>query len=449
MKTIDQKESVKLIEEAKNLSREERLKLQKERLHALVDYVRQYSPYFKKLYAQLPDNYNLADLPPTEKNILLDNYEEWVTDPELNREKVLNYVDRDVKDTSLLLGKYTALKTSGSTGTPLPMVRDDFHNKIHGALVARRLLKGVDMNLFKPDGGKKATVIHTSPSASSYAGFLREVNAFPEYAHNYLAISVLENTDSIVNKLNEFQPDILTGYASSLTLLAVEKEKENLDIPVKLIVNSAEMLTDEAYEQLSRSFGCPVLNNYCMTEGGEIAMANGSAAMMLNEDWIIVEPVDKNMNPVKNPEDFSDGILITDLSNYVQPIIRYYVSDRVKIIPPKDEKSLPELKIDGRTFENFMLDGKMFTTVPFAVKAELWPGLLKWQAVQTDGNTIEMRGLCAPDFDPEIVLKGIASKMEEYFKENGCSNARFKFSTEPMLHNKNGGKIPRYINISE
>lgn len=448
MKQIDQQEAFKLVGAGSVISHEERLRLQEQRLHELVDYVKQKSPYFNKLYKDLPENYSLKDLPPTQKEILLKNYNEWVTDPELNKEVVLDYLDRDPKDISLLLGKYTALKTSGSTGHPLPLVRDAYHNMIHGALMALRLMKGVDFKIFNPATCKKATILHTSPNASSYSGFLREVNANPQYAHNYLAISVLESVDRAVEKLNDFQPDILTGYASSLLMLALEKEKGNLKINPKLIGNSAELLKDEAYEKISEAFGCPVFNNYCMTEGGEIAMANNGPELYLNEDWVIVEPVDKDMNPVENPDEYSEGVLVTDLTNFVQPVIRYYVNDRVKIIPPKDKNSLPVLKIDGRVADTFSLCGKQFSMVTIITKAEVWPGLLNYQIVQTDPDTMQVRGVCAPDFDYEEVLKGLASKLEEYFHGFGCEKAKFTFSMEPMLYNERGGKIPLYKNIS-
>ncbi|MCH5233298.1 MAG: phenylacetate--CoA ligase family protein [Muribaculaceae bacterium] len=448
MKNIERQDAFKLVMEASTISHKERLKLQMQRLRELVEYARQNSPYFKSLYKDLPQNYSLSDLPPTKKGILLDNYNDWVTDREINKENVLDYLDRDPADSSLLLGKYTALKTSGSTGHPLPMVRDSYHNMIHGALMGLRLMKGVDFKIFDPATSKKATILHTSPNASSYSGFLREVNANKEFAHNYLAISVLESIDQAVYKLNGFQPDILTGYASSLLMLALEKEKGNLDINPKLIGNSAELLTDEAFKRISKAFGCPVVNNYCMTEGGEVAMANGSPELFINEDWVIVEPVDKDMNPITNPDEYSDGVLITDLSNFVQPIIRYYVNDRVKLYPPKDEISLPVLKIDGRVADTFTLCGKQFSMVNIITKAEVWPGLLKYQIVQTDPDSMEVRGICAPGFDPEEVLKSLASKLEEYFHGYGCENAKFNFSLQPLLYNERGGKIPLYKNNS-
>lgn len=449
MKTIDMQDALRLVNEGGAMSRAQRLDIQQARLEALVNYARKHSPYFKRLYSGLPEKFKLSDLPVTEKSPLLENYNEWVTDPTIKIEDVLKYLDRPADDTSLFRDKYTALKTSGSTGNPLPMVRDDFHNKIHGAMMAKRLLKGLDPDILNPSKHRIATIIHTSPGASSYNGFLKTLAAHPDHAGNMLAISVLESIDKIVDKLNEFKPAVITGYASSLVLLAIEKEKGNLDIPVELICNSAELLTDEAYRHLSESFKCPVINNYCMTEGGEIAMANGGPELFLNEDWVIVEPVNADREPVKDGSKFSDGILITDLSNFVQPIIRYYVSDRVKIKPPKENSTFPVLQIDGRAFESFVIGGKKYTMTAIVTKAEVWPGLVNYQVVQTDADTIQLRGVCAADADCNKVLGSLSRKLEEYFRNSGCENVKVTYTDAPLLHNRRGGKIPRYVNLSQ
>ena len=451
MKTIEMQEAMRLVAEGAALSPAGRHRVQRERLRKLVDYVRRHSPYFAGLYADLPSDFSLTDLPYTEKGTLLAHYNDWVTDREVTLEGVLQYVNRPVRDRSLLLGRYSALCTSGSTGNPLPMVRDDYHNKIHGAMMAQRLFKTEAREILDITRHKVASVIHTSPLASSYSGFLRTQATYPQAAQNMMALSVLESIDDIVEKLNRFQPEALSGYASSLLLLAVEKEKGRLDIPVKLVMNSAELLTDEAYSRIRNAFGCPVINNYCMTEGGEIAMTNGCPHLHLNEDWLIVEPVDSDKRPMPpGSAGFSDGLFITDLSNYVQPIIRYYVSDRVRILQDNccQESSLPILQIDGRVFELFSLCGKSFTMASIYSKAEVWPGLLKWQIVQTGSDSMEVRGVCAPEADPNRVLGSLAAQLQAYFRNSGCTDACFAYSCEPLLFNPRGGKIPRYINVT-
>ena len=125
MKTIELEEARRLVAEGGLLPDAERYELQQQRLRELVAYAREHSPYFAKLYAGVPEDFKLTDLPPTEKPTLLANYDDWVTDRRLHLQDVLDYVNRDpTKDQSRLLGDYTALRTSGSTGNPLPMVRD-------------------------------------------------------------------------------------------------------------------------------------------------------------------------------------------------------------------------------------------------------------------------------------------------------------------------------------
>ena len=145
MKTISIEDARRLVAMGENLPQDERMKLQRERLTELVGYVKEHSPYFARLYDGLPDDAPLTNLPVTQKPTLLENYDDWVTDRRLHLQQVLDYVNRDpMKDQSLLLEQYTALRTSGSTGSPLPVVRDDYHNKIHGQLAAQRLLGKVN-----------------------------------------------------------------------------------------------------------------------------------------------------------------------------------------------------------------------------------------------------------------------------------------------------------------
>ena len=96
-------------------------------------------------------------------------------------------------------------------------------------------------------------------------------------------------------------------------------------------------------------------------------------------------------------------------------------------------------------FESFTLCGKRFTMVSIQAKAEIWPGLLKYQIVQMGPNTMEVRGVCVADANPDSVLSSLAERLQQYFRENGCEGAVFIYSTEPLLYNAQGGKIPRYI----
>ena len=448
MKTIEIKEAARLVAEGDKLSSAERLKLQQQRLHELVAYVREHSPWLARHYANLPENFTLTDLPIVYKKDMLENYDNYVTDRNIHMQDVLKYVERPVEDTSLLLGQYSALRTSGSTGNPLPMVRDDYHNKIHGQMMAQRLMGGIPPEVLSLKHNRYASVIHLANGASSYNAFLRTKAAFPEVAHNLMGLSCLDSVNHLVEQLNEFHPTSLTGYPSMLVPLAVEQMKGNLKLDVKMVCTSAEMLTEKDYQVLREAFRCPVLNNYCMTEGGEVAMTRGSSHLHINEDWVIVEPVDKDMNLLGESDEWSSGLLITDLSNYVQPIIRYYVSDVIRISrKPVDDCDLPCLEIRGRMLDNYTICGKTFGVVGLVTESEVWPHLIKFQFVQTADDTIQVRGLCSTDSNPEEVLGNLSKHLKQFLLQHGCPDAKVEWSLEPFIPNKRGGKIPLYVKL--
>ena len=187
-----------------------------------------------------------------------------------------------------------------------------------------------------------------------------------------------------------------------------------------------------------------------MTEGGEIAITRNCPHLHINEDWVIIEPVDENRQPMQDSEVFSAGILVTDLSNFVQPIIRYYVSDSVRIRKERfDCCPLPVMEIRGRSWESFHIGGKSFTTKGLEVKAKFCKGLCQYQFLQTSDNSMEVRGVVAAGYDTEKVLGGLAELLTAYFAEAGCEKAVVTYSEKPLLHNEKGGKTPLYKNVRE
>ena len=447
MKNISIEEAKNLVAEGGRMTIAQRAEVRRKRLRELVKYAKENSPYFSKLYANVPDDFELTDLPVTQKPVLVANFDDWVTDRRLNMEMVTKYLDRDAeKDQSLLLGQYTALHTSGSTGNPLLMVRDDYHNKIHAQLIAQRLLTGAEPGVLSIAKHRRASIISLSKGASSYGAFLRLKAAHPEFADNLLGINVIESVDTIVKKLNDFQPETMAGYPSMLVQLAVEQLQGRLHISLKHLATSAETLTEENFHLLRQAFQCPVANNYCMTEGGEVAMTHNCPHLHINDDWIIVEPVDADLHPMGHSDEWSQGVLITDLTNYVQPIIRYYVNDMVRVLPSDEPCSnLPILKVQGRTFPVFTVAGKTYSVAGLYSKAKVWPDLVNFQFVQVDDDTLQVRGVCKSD--SAKVLSSLCVCLKEFMTGMGCPEARFTWSDEPLIPNKRGGKISLYVNI--
>ena len=162
-----------------------------------------------------------------------------------------------------------------------------------------------------------------------------------------ITVDVNAPESEIIRQLNDFQPAMLSGYPSNLALLADFKE---LDIHPDVVITGGELLTDEIRRKLARRFGCYVQTHYSCTEGGEIACECEEKHLHINEDWVIVEPVDSEYAPVPYGE-MSDKVLITNLSNTIQPFIRYELTDRVIVHDEKCRcgRNTLWLEIEGRT----------------------------------------------------------------------------------------------------
>ncbi len=450
MKNISMEEAVRLCREGEAMAPKDRRELVQERLRELVAYAKEHSRYFKEAYRDVKEDFKLSDLPFTTKSALMEDYGKWVTDPEVTHAGVTAYLSGNSVPGQLYLGKYSALTTSGTTGAPMPMVRDLYHNTIHGALMQTRLLRETDPDIMAPVRHKIAAVIFPDPSISSYSSFLRMKQAYPGYEDNILAASLCDPVDEVAVKLNAFQPDFISGYPSVMASLAKAAGEEKLHIHPKAVACSAEVLTEKVYRALKETFGCPILNNYCSTEGGEAAMSCGDGKLHINEDWVIIEPVDKDGKPAA-PGEWSDGIYITDLTNYVQPVIRYYMNDHVRILPEGCNcgSTLPVMEIMGRTTENITVGGKELFGINVEHLLMYVEGVYSIQLVQKKTDEFEIRMVPSSEENRAAAFEKASGLLHEFFRENGCPPVHITLGEQPPVHNKRGGKVKFIVKEEE
>jgi phenylacetate-CoA ligase len=138
--------------------------------------------------------------------------------------------------------------------------------------------------------------------------------------------------EHIVAGLNDYQPVMLGGYPTALSLLAEEARAGRLHIEPKRIMATSEPLLAETRLAIEHAFDAPVANGYGTSEGG--AMAVGcwrGPGMHVCDDLVIIEPVDADGRPVPTGVE-SDKIYITALANPTLPLIRFELSDRVTFL---------------------------------------------------------------------------------------------------------------------
>jgi len=88
----------------------------------------------------------------------------------------------------------------------------------------------------------------------------------------------------------------------------------------------------ETRRRVGQAWGEVLFNMYGATECGLAAECDQHRGMHLQEDLVIVEVVDQDNRPVP-PGVYGDRLLITVLFKRTQPLIRYEMSDSVRLSP--------------------------------------------------------------------------------------------------------------------
>ena len=174
-----------------------------------------------------------------------------------------------------------------------------------------------------------------------------------------LRLDATHPIETIVTELNAFRPDALIGYASILRILADERTAGRLSIRPLGVMSASEVLTDETRRRLRTAFGVEPTNVYGTTETAGIASECRHGRMHRYEDLVITEVVDENGRAVP-PGEFGSKVLVSVLFSRTQPLIRYEISDHVRLVDGTCTDGLPFALlggIDGRRRTSCTLTG--------------------------------------------------------------------------------------------
>jgi len=308
-------------------TREELFRFQQERLSALVARAVHHSPFYQELYRNIRDyrQINLIDLPVIDKATMMENFDRFVTDHRLRLAELQTHVGELTRD-EYYLGQYRVLTTAGSSGVQGIFV---FNRQEWSTVLAGRfrngLMMGMSVRLFPRL--KMTWIGADSPRHVSY-----RMATVSDLGHVRMQrLHATSGIEYLVNALNSFQPEYLTTYPSIASLLAIEQLEGRLDIHPDVIETGAEMRTREMEINIRRAWGITPFNLYGSTEGGAINVdCSFHRGMHMAEDLCIAEVVDDDNQPVP---DGSPGhkVLLTNLFNFTQPLIRYEITDMLTI----------------------------------------------------------------------------------------------------------------------
>ena len=417
--------------------REKIKQIQQNRLNRLVRYAKANSPYYRKLYEGVGDDFSLEDLPPVSKPDMMANFDDVLTDRNITMHRVDTFT-KDMENIGRMIdGRYLIFKTSGSTGNPAVVLYDKQNIDVSSAVAAlRTFARREDYRAFMKHG-KKTAGVFADFGFYLACGMSRYLQLKMPRRKTKITVDVNAPEEEIIRQLNEFQPSMLSGYPSNLALLA---DCEGLQIHPDVIITGGELLTDEIRKKLTERFGCYVQTHYSCTEAGEIACECSEGHLHINEDWVIVEPVDSDNRPVGCGQR-SDKVLITNLSNCIQPLIRYELTDRIIVHDEKCScgKTSRWLEIEGRTDDilNFGHNVQIAPMSLYKIMEEVRP-IRRFQLVQRSLCRLELR---IEAEDRTSAFHEAAHELRLFFESKGLSDIEVVLSDELPQADRISGKF--------
>ncbi|MDA8208330.1 MAG: phenylacetate--CoA ligase family protein [Actinomycetota bacterium] len=424
---------------------------QQRRLAELVEFARERSPYYRRLYHGLPSGVSDPHLIPwVSKRALMANFDDWVTDPSITESGVRDFISDPRRVGRPYLGRYYPITTSGSTGEPALVIHDPYSWLMMALLARLRMAARFERKELLAIGERGVRVAALFATGGHYGGEVfaaKLVRDHPWLASRVRILSVLQPTDALVKGLNAFQPATLTGYPSALALMAGEQAAGRLRISPVLARTAGENLTDEMRSRITSGLGCRVIDSYASSEAPALGTECQYHWQHINTDWYLFEPVEADYSPTP-PGKLSATVLVTNLANRVQPFIRYDQGDRILVKPDPCAcgSPFPAVRVMGRSTNLLGFSGSgggEVQVIPLALGSvvEHAAGLHRFQAIQTSPATMRLRVEAEPGADTQTVFLEARSLLAAYLEAQGAGDVRIEFDPEPPRRDPRSGKF--------
>jgi len=269
-------------------------------------------PYYREKYKDLVARCNFVE-----------SEEEFNRLPILSREEVHNHfallISKDIKKSS-----HSKVSTSGTTGPSVTVLHD---KRAPHTPLQWRVLNWWDIAPYE----NKAFLYRYPRSL-----FKRIWNTLLWWPTRriFLAGTVMDDrhVHRFLSHFNQIKPSLIQGYVDVIYHLALYLKDHALKIyPPKAVWVTAGPLSTQQREIMEEVFKAPVYDQYGSMEimyvSAECREQNG---LHIFQDVVHVECVDEENQPL--PKGAWGKLLVTDLTNYAFPLIRYEIGDYGRLL---------------------------------------------------------------------------------------------------------------------
>lgn len=421
--------------------REDIKRLREKKLRKLLAYAYDHSAYYHRVFEEagitgkqiaiMP----LSAFPVLDKQLLMEHFDELVTVPDLKQEDLRRFDAQESTDQKLFRNTYHVVHSSGSTGTPGYFVYDDaaWNQMLLG--IIRAALWDMSMPQIIKLLQRGPRIVYIAATDGRYGGAMAVSDGIEGVRADQLFLDVKTPLPEWVRQIREFKPNMVVGYPSAIKILGELVENGEVELDVFRVVSCGEPLGASLRSYLEETFGSDVVNIYGASESLALGVETShEEGMYLFDDLNYIEVEDGEM-------------YLTSLYNFVQPLIRYRISDQLVLAEPGKGSPYPFTlagNIMGRN-EDLMWfeDGKGARDFlhPLVIEGFCLEGLIDYQFRQIDGNSFEMLAEVSDRRRIRNIETEMMREMGEILKEKHLEYVKFSIRfVEAIRPNTKTGK---------
>lgn len=425
-------------------------RLQKEKLEKILLYAYEYSPYYRRvfeaegIFRENIKTTSLDQFPTLNKEILMEHFDELVTDRSLKQEEVFKFDKSSKDDREMYLGKYHVVHSSGSTGTPRYFVYDNAAWKQMLTGIVRGALWGMSMGSVIKLLAEKPRVLYIAATDGRYGGAMAVGDGIKGVRAEQKFLDINMPLAKWSEAVQMFRPNIIIGYPSAVKILAELTNRERKPLYVRRVITCGEPLSAGLRKYLEDAFRAEVINFYGASESLALGVEQrAEEGMILFDDLNVVEVIDGEM-------------YVTCLYNFTQPLIRYHISDKLVLREAKACENCSFKRADVLLCRNEDVmwfdkaDGSREYLHPLSMEGFCVEGLRDYQFCQTSSTSFEMIAETGKLAERMRVEENVQKQIGKLLADKNIEGIRFSVRfVEQITPDQNTGKKPLIIKKME
>lgn len=370
------------------LSQAELAALQQQQLASMLEYANKHIPYYRESFKNVGFTPSDFAKDPTHFNTI----------PLLTKEDIRQNQDGLTTDEREKRQTLIRTKTGGTTGEPLWLMQEPAYRDYNTAHVYHKMTWS-GWRIGEPQAWLWGHAVVGQDATRSYSTRAKDwlANRIESNAFHITE----ESLERLARRIEKQPGSVVWSYVSTMYKLAQFLDQRGHSIQARAVYTAAEPLYDHQRAFIESVLGCPVFDNYSCVEVGSIACeCDRHDGLHITTRNCYVEVL-QDGKPVPDGEE--GELVLTTLTNYGFPLIRYRIEDWGKKSTRTCAcgRGLPLLEIvAGRIIDHFKTrDGRLVWAAFLIPMVPTLGPVTQYQIVQKTTDLLVLRVITTGPID--------------------------------------------------